>query len=172
MAGLPAKWPVAMLLLALAVPSQAARPMEKIDANADGYLSLDEFLTGIKNDRIQGMKQTFTRRDQDGDGRLSAAEFNDSSTIKAKGKKKSTKKSNAEKPAKTQTAKASAKPSSKANPAKVSEFKELDFNGDNKLSIDEFIAFTPIAKRGNRRDLFSSRDRNKDTFISRSEFMK
>lgn len=47
----------------------------KKDANSDGYLSLDEFKTGMKDKQLENADRRFKKIDTNGDGKVSLDEF-------------------------------------------------------------------------------------------------
>ncbi len=76
---------VALLLAALLVPSVAAAAPgktvdpEKIfsrkDANSDGFLSVDEYKKGMKEEQLEKADRRFKKIDTNSDGKLSLDEF-------------------------------------------------------------------------------------------------
>ena len=69
----------AATLLATTAQANSVRDFDKLDANGDSKLSLQEFLVHIKN--VERMTGVFNKRDKDSDGFLTENEYH--------GKKKS-----------------------------------------------------------------------------------
>lgn len=76
---------VAFLLAALLVPSvSTAAPGKSVDpekifsrkdANSDGFLSVDEYKKGMKEEQLEKADRRFKKIDTNGDGKLSLDEF-------------------------------------------------------------------------------------------------
>ena len=63
---------------AIAAPAKAPDPQKifsKKDANSDGFLTLEEFKTGLKDKPLETAEKRFKKSDTDGDGKLSFDEF-------------------------------------------------------------------------------------------------
>jgi len=62
----------------VAAPATAPDPQKifsRKDANSDGFLTLDEFKTGLKDKPLETAEKRFKKSDTDGDGKLSFEEF-------------------------------------------------------------------------------------------------
>jgi hypothetical protein len=64
--------------LAVAAPGKAVDP-EKVfarkDANSDGFLTVDEYKKGMKEEQLEKADRRFKKIDTSGDGKLSLDEF-------------------------------------------------------------------------------------------------
>jgi len=64
--------------IACAAPSKAADPQKnftKKDINSDGFLTLDEYKSGMKDKQLKNAEKRFKKSDTSGDGKLSFDEF-------------------------------------------------------------------------------------------------
>jgi len=64
----------------LAAPAKAPDPQKvfaRKDANSDGFLSLDEYKTGMKDKQLEKADKRFKKIDSSGDGKVSFDEFKD-----------------------------------------------------------------------------------------------
>ena len=64
--------------VAHAAPGKAVDPQKiftKKDANSDGFLTLDEYKSGMKDKALENADKRFKKIDTDGDGKLSFDEF-------------------------------------------------------------------------------------------------
>jgi Ca2+-binding EF-hand superfamily protein len=64
--------------VACAAPSKAADPQKnfsKKDTNSDGFLTLDEYKTGLKDKQLKNADKKFKKSDTSGDGKLTFDEF-------------------------------------------------------------------------------------------------
>jgi hypothetical protein len=62
----------------LAAPGKAPDPQKlfsRKDANSDGFLSLDEYKTGMKDKQLEKADKRFKKIDGNGDGKVSFDEF-------------------------------------------------------------------------------------------------
>lgn len=62
----------------LAAPGKAPDPQKlfsRKDANSDGFLSLEEYKTGMKDKQLEKADQRFKKIDGNGDGKVSFDEF-------------------------------------------------------------------------------------------------
>jgi len=64
--------------VAHAAPGKEVDPQKiftKKDANSDGFLTLDEYKSGLKEKALENADKRFKKIDTDGDGKLSFDEF-------------------------------------------------------------------------------------------------
>jgi Ca2+-binding EF-hand superfamily protein len=64
--------------MACAAPNKAADPQKnfsKKDTNSDGFLTLDEYKTGLKDKQLKNADKKFKKSDTSGDGKLTFDEF-------------------------------------------------------------------------------------------------
>ena len=64
--------------VACAAPSKAGDPQKtfaKKDANSDGFLTVDEYKSGMKDKQLKNADKRFKKSDTSGDGKLSFEEF-------------------------------------------------------------------------------------------------
>ncbi len=136
----------------------------KIDADASGSLSLEEFSTLKPPQNAAETPDTvFTKLDADADGSLSLTEF--LALAPPKPTEDSTE-SNSEKPPKGDR-----KPPRGAPPAPAAVFAHLDADTDDSLSSEEFAAFRlPPGVTTAIDELFAAWDTDSSSLLSLSEF--
>ena len=165
--------PVSQDQLKAGIPESKVKNFNKLDANKDEKLSLEEFTQTVKtsfekkgdtSDAYKAeAKKRFKRRDQNKDAALSLEEF---AGAPSKGG--------------APVAQKTASTASGVPEAKVKIFKKLDANSDGKLSVEEFTVTVKnsFIKKGDTSDAykaaakkrFKNRDKNGDGVLSLEEF--